>query len=85
MIASSSGAGKQDEAERLLISETEVAFARDRHAIITAHAIVSEAQGEAERALELFNDAAQRWAEYGFVLEERRLNRNRLQLDHRSG
>jgi class 3 adenylate cyclase/tetratricopeptide (TPR) repeat protein len=57
-------------AQLLLVAEENVVFARDRHAAVTANAIVAEAKGEAERALGLYNDAAGRWNEYGLLLEE---------------
>jgi tetratricopeptide (TPR) repeat protein len=62
--------GDFEYAERLLLQESDVAFARDRHAIVTARAIVAEAKGEMADALELFINAVRRWNQYGFVLEE---------------
>ncbi len=65
-----SAVGNGDQAQRLLLAEGDVDHARDRHAVVTAHAIVTETRGEMEKALELYGDAAERWADYGFVLEE---------------
>ncbi|MDQ3753097.1 MAG: AAA family ATPase [Actinomycetota bacterium] len=62
--------GNGDQAQRLLLTESDVAFARDRHAVVTAHAIVAETKGDLDGALELHKEAAERWADYGFVLEE---------------
>jgi class 3 adenylate cyclase/tetratricopeptide (TPR) repeat protein len=62
--------GRGDHASRLLVPERDVSFVRDRHAVVTAQAIVMEATGELEQSVALYNDAARRWSEYGFVLEE---------------
>lgn len=53
-----------------LLSEMEAGAARDRHSLLTAKAIVTEATGGLEEARGLYSQAAQRWADYGFVLEE---------------
>jgi tetratricopeptide (TPR) repeat protein len=63
-------AGEPDYGSRLLVPEGDVSFARDRHAVVTAQAIVMEATGEVEQSVALYNDAARRWSEYGFLLEE---------------
>jgi len=52
-----------------LLSEMEAGAARDRHSLLTAKAIVTEATGGLEEARGLYSQAAQRWADYGFVLE----------------
>jgi class 3 adenylate cyclase/tetratricopeptide (TPR) repeat protein len=44
--------------------------ARHRHALIASEAILAEAAGDMERAAELGATAADRWHDYGFVLEE---------------
>jgi tetratricopeptide (TPR) repeat protein len=62
--------GQINQASRLLVAEEAVPFPRDRHAIVTAHAIVAEGEGDTGKALNLFRDGAERWREFGFVLEE---------------
>jgi class 3 adenylate cyclase/tetratricopeptide (TPR) repeat protein len=53
----------------LLLTETEVCTARQLHAVHTARAVLAEMQGRIEEALALYEEAAERWARYGFVLE----------------
>ena len=43
---------------------------RDKNSVLTGHAILAEARGDIEKARNLNQEAAQRWADYGFVLEE---------------
>jgi class 3 adenylate cyclase/tetratricopeptide (TPR) repeat protein len=43
---------------------------RDRNCLTTGRALVAEALHEPDTAAKLYEDASQRWAEYGFVLEE---------------
>jgi len=62
------GTGDTELAARLLEGGSEPA-ARHRHAVLTARATLAEANGQAPEALELYEDAARRWAEFGFVLE----------------
>ncbi|HEX3327175.1 MAG TPA: adenylate/guanylate cyclase domain-containing protein [Actinomycetota bacterium] len=62
--------GERDTAAGLLLPERAVVFENDRHAVVTAHAIVAEEEGEAGRGLGLYCDAARRWNDHGFVLEE---------------
>jgi hypothetical protein len=38
--------------------------------VLTAEAIFAEARGDMEELRDLYQEAAQRWAYYGFVLEE---------------
>jgi DNA-binding SARP family transcriptional activator/class 3 adenylate cyclase len=61
-------AGALRVAERL-IEGRQSALDRHRHGLLTARATLAEAQGRLEEAARLYADAAQRWAEYGFVLE----------------
>ncbi|MDQ2909630.1 MAG: hypothetical protein M3R39_01195, partial [Actinomycetota bacterium] len=42
---------------------------RAAHAVVTAEAVLAESHGELERAAEQYADAAERWGEFGFVLE----------------
>ena len=55
---------------------------RYRYSIVTARAIVAEGQGRFEDALADYEEAAARWAEYGFLLEvgQCRLGRGRCLL-----
>jgi class 3 adenylate cyclase/tetratricopeptide (TPR) repeat protein len=46
-----------------------VAMSRHRHALVTVEAIISEAEEQAERAAQLYAEAAERWSDYGFLLE----------------
>jgi len=62
-------ADEVDEAHEFL-SEMDVSAARDRHSVLTGKAIVTEAKGRLEDARGLYSQAAQRWADYGSVLEE---------------
>ena len=51
------------------MSGMEVSALRDRNCLLTGRALVAEAHEEHDRAVELYDDAAQRWADFGFVLE----------------
>jgi class 3 adenylate cyclase/tetratricopeptide (TPR) repeat protein len=42
---------------------------RAAHAVVTAQAVLAEAHGELERAAEQYADIAERWGEFGFLLE----------------
>jgi tetratricopeptide (TPR) repeat protein len=57
-------------AKKLLVDESDVHMTRDRHSAMTAHALVAEAEGHIEQALDLYIQAAQRWRDYGSVPEE---------------
>jgi tetratricopeptide (TPR) repeat protein len=52
------------------LSGPELSAPRFRYASVTAAAAVAEAAGEPAEALALYSDAAERWAEFGIVLEE---------------
>jgi tetratricopeptide (TPR) repeat protein len=52
-----------------LVAGASAMLARHRYAVLSANAILAEARGEPEGAAGLHAEAAQRWAEYGFVLE----------------
>jgi tetratricopeptide (TPR) repeat protein len=58
-----------DRAEELVVTVSDVPLTRDQHSVVTARALMAEAKGDMEEALVLFGDAAQRWNEYGHVLE----------------
>jgi len=62
------GAGEVSRAEHFM-KGMDVVFLRDRNCLLTGQALVAEAKHEHERAVELYDDAAQRWAGYGFALE----------------
>jgi class 3 adenylate cyclase/tetratricopeptide (TPR) repeat protein len=63
-------AGRLELAEAQSVDESAVAATRDRNSALTAKAILLQAQGALADAAVLFEGAAQRWADYGFVLEE---------------
>jgi predicted ATPase/class 3 adenylate cyclase len=63
-------AGATSLAETLLEGTGVVVAARHRHAMHVARAVLAEAQGQLEPALVLYEEVAERWAEYGFVLEQ---------------
>ena len=48
----------------------EVRARRDRNCVLAGEALLAEAKGDMEEARNLYKEAAQRWADYGFVLEE---------------
>ncbi|MDP9342135.1 MAG: AAA family ATPase [Actinomycetota bacterium] len=52
-----------------LLPGIEASFARQRHSVLTATALCTEAADDPVSALALFDRAAEGWAEYGFVLE----------------
>ncbi len=61
-------AGKSDEAAALLTGAGEE-LPRMRFSALEARAIVAEARNDLLGAAELYAEAAERWAEYGYVLE----------------
>jgi tetratricopeptide (TPR) repeat protein len=61
-------AGAPEVARRLLQGASE-AMARDRHSVLTARAVVAEAEGEFEQGAQLNAEAAERWTEFGHALE----------------
>jgi tetratricopeptide (TPR) repeat protein len=63
-------AERLEPATALLPPESGVYSALSRHGLVTARALVAEATGELDDALILFENAAERWAEFGFLLEE---------------
>jgi len=48
----------------------DVTTTRDVNCVLTGQAIVAEAKSDLDEARDLYQDAARRWADYGFVLEE---------------
>ena len=63
-------AGATSEAERLLARKEARAAARDRYAVQACEAVLAEAQGNAEEALDLYSGVAEAWAAFGVPLEE---------------
>jgi hypothetical protein len=51
------------------IGGMDVAYLRDRNSLLTGRALVAEAKQEHDQAIELYDDVARRWADYGFALE----------------
>jgi class 3 adenylate cyclase/tetratricopeptide (TPR) repeat protein len=62
-------AGQLDEADGFMAGMV-VSAARDQHSLLTGQAILAETNGDMEQARNLYQQTAQRWADYGFVLEE---------------
>jgi tetratricopeptide (TPR) repeat protein len=58
-----------DEAETI-VEGVRASATRDRNCVLTGKAVVAEARGRIDGALEQFAEAADRWQAYGFVLEE---------------
>jgi class 3 adenylate cyclase/tetratricopeptide (TPR) repeat protein len=53
-----------------LISGAEMNTNRSRYSVLTARAVLAEAAGGGEEAVELYSEAAESWAGFGYVLEE---------------
>jgi len=62
-------AGQVHEADESMAGMV-VSAARDQYSLLTGNALVTEATGHIEEACKLHEEAAQRWTDYGFVLEE---------------
>ena len=71
---------------RKLLDGHPVAMARHRYALLTAGAVLAEAEGHLEQAAERYSEAVERWRDYGFALEQALallgLGRCRLALGH---
>jgi class 3 adenylate cyclase/tetratricopeptide (TPR) repeat protein len=52
-----------------LVANIEPVLAREANGVLGAHAILAEAAGEPERAAELYRQVAERWSEYGALVE----------------
>jgi class 3 adenylate cyclase/tetratricopeptide (TPR) repeat protein len=52
---------------RRLVDSIRMTAGRAGHSLVGARAVLAEAEGNPEAALPLFEEAAKRWAEYGFV------------------
>ena len=53
-----------------LLDGAESAIPRNAHSLLSAQAVLAEARGELERARALYGEAATRWSEFGFALEQ---------------
>ncbi|MBA3716730.1 MAG: AAA family ATPase [Actinobacteria bacterium] len=62
-------AGASEQAASL-VAGTEMSTPRSRHAVLTARAVIAEAAGRFDEALQLYGDATRGWAEFGCVLEQ---------------
>jgi class 3 adenylate cyclase/tetratricopeptide (TPR) repeat protein len=75
-------------AERLL-EDLDVPIARVQHCLVTAQAVVTEARGALGQAGDLYEDAAERWSDYGSLPERGQallgLGRCLVQLGHPNG
>ena len=60
-------AGNAPELAAAFLDNESRSTGRPAHAVVAARAIVAESLGAADEALPLHEDAARRWAEYGFV------------------
>jgi tetratricopeptide (TPR) repeat protein len=63
------GAGRPDLAEQLM-EGVEARNGRERNSVLTSQAVLAEARGELEEASAAYVEAANRWRDYGFGLEE---------------
>jgi tetratricopeptide (TPR) repeat protein len=66
LAAVAAEAGDLDSIRRL-VDSIRVAAGRTGHGLVGARAVLAEADGDAGAALTLFEEAAGRWAEYGYV------------------
>jgi tetratricopeptide (TPR) repeat protein len=55
-----------------LAAQANDGVARNRHALLTAHAVLAEADGALDEAAVAYDEAASRWADYGHRLERAR-------------
>jgi tetratricopeptide (TPR) repeat protein len=66
LAAVSVEAGDLDSIRRL-VDSIRLTAGRTGHALVGARAVLAETDGDPEAALSLFEEAAKRWAEYGYV------------------
>jgi hypothetical protein len=57
------------EPARHLLERTTAAAARDHHCVVAAHAVLAEARADLQQASARYEDAADRWARFGAVVE----------------
>src|SRR2546422_720243 len=67
LAAVSVEAGNLDSIRRI-VDSIRLTAGRTGHALVGARAVLAESDGDPEAALPLFEEAAKRWAEYGYVL-----------------
>jgi class 3 adenylate cyclase/tetratricopeptide (TPR) repeat protein len=81
--------GDVDAAERLIPQDAEALTTRHRIGVRTARAVIAEGRRELDDAARAYAEAADRWRDYGFVLEEGTtsvgLGRCLLKLGDRAG
>jgi hypothetical protein len=65
------GAGRP-ELGRQLLQGVEARNTRDRNSVLTSRAVLAEARGELPEASAQYLEVADRWRDYGFVLEQGR-------------
>jgi hypothetical protein len=53
---------------RKIVDSVRLTVGRAGHSLVGARAVLAEAEGNPGAALPLFEEAAKRWAEYGYVL-----------------
>jgi hypothetical protein len=72
-----------------LLEGLEPVMTRQRHSVVTAHAILAEARGALGEAEALYEEAAAAWGDYGHVFEHAQallgLGRCRLSLGRAGG
>jgi class 3 adenylate cyclase/tetratricopeptide (TPR) repeat protein len=73
---------------RLLVEGLDLHAAYNKHCLVSARAVLTEAQGDLEEAADLYADAAGRWANFGVLLRQAQallgLGRCQAQLDRPS-
>ena len=62
--------GRIDTAEAIIPDPSSAHTERHRLSLLTSRAAIDEANGDLEAATQAYTEAAERWAAYGFVLEE---------------
>jgi tetratricopeptide (TPR) repeat protein len=67
LVSIAVAAGEFDVAKMLLQADFPES-GRAAHAFVAARGVLEEGKGDFERALDLYEDAAERWSEYGYVL-----------------
>jgi class 3 adenylate cyclase/tetratricopeptide (TPR) repeat protein len=60
--------GGAPELARTLVESISVSVGRTGHSVVAARAVLADAENRLEEAIDLYEDAAERWAEYGYAL-----------------
>jgi tetratricopeptide (TPR) repeat protein len=68
VLRTCTAAGALATAERILAG-TQPTATRQEHAVHTARAVLAEARGDFEQSVDLYREAADRWARFGLILE----------------